>query len=41
MRRRKVVIKKHPVSGLPYDAGGEGLPMVTQEQIKAALTDFP
>jgi len=40
-RRRKLIIKKHPVSGLPYDAGGEGEPMVTREQIAAALADFP
>jgi len=34
---RKIIIKKHPVSGLLYDAGG---PLVTREQIKAALADF-
>ena len=39
--RRKVRMKKHPVSGLPYDASGEGLPMVTHEQVAAALADFP
>ena len=39
--RRQVIVKKHPVSGLLYDAGGEGLPQDTQEQIKAALADFP
>lgn len=38
---RKVVIKIHPVSGLPYDAGGIGQPIITHEQIKAALADFP
>ena len=38
---RKPIIKKHPVSGLPYDASGEGLPMVTHEEIAAALADFP
>jgi hypothetical protein len=39
--RQKIVIKKHPVSGLRYNAGGAGLPIVTHEQIKAALADFP
>lgn len=39
--RQKVVIKKHPVSGLPYNAGGAGHPIVTHEQIKALLADFP
>jgi len=38
---RKIIIKKHPVSGLLYDAGGVGGPLVTREQIKAALADFP
>jgi predicted transcriptional regulator len=40
-RRRKRIIKKHPVSGLPYDATDEGGPVVTLEQIKEALADFP
>jgi hypothetical protein len=39
--QRKVIIKKHPVSGLPYNAGGTGYPLVTHEQIKALLADFP
>jgi hypothetical protein len=38
---RKVIIKKHPVSGLPYNATDVGGPIVTHEQIKAALADFP
>jgi hypothetical protein len=36
---RRVVLKKHPVSGLTYDASPG--PMVTQEQIDAALADYP
>jgi predicted transcriptional regulator len=40
-RRPRMVIKKHPVSGLPYNAAGKGLPTVTLEQIKDALADFP
>ncbi|MGH8019824.1 MAG: plasmid mobilization protein [Opitutaceae bacterium] len=40
-RRRRMVIKKHPVSGLPYDAAGDGLPTVTREEIAAALAEFP
>jgi len=39
--QQKVIIKKHPVSGLPYNAGGHGHPIVTHEQIKALLADFP
>ena len=38
---RKLVFKRHPVSGLPYDASGKNLPIVTREQIAAALADFP
>jgi len=38
---RRRVIKRHPVSGLLYDATNEGGPSVTHEQIKAALADFP
>ena len=37
----RIIVKKHPVSGLPYDAGGKGRPQVTDEQIKALLADFP
>ena len=40
-RLRKRIIKKHPVSGLRYDATDEGGPAVSQEEIKAALADFP
>jgi len=40
-RRHKIVVRKHPVSGLPYDAGGKDLPPVSLEEIKAALPDFP
>jgi hypothetical protein len=36
----KVVRRKHPVSGLPYNAAGAG-PIVTDEEIRAALADFP
>ena len=38
---RKRIIKRHPVSGLPYDATDEGGRTVTLEEIKAALADFP
>jgi hypothetical protein len=40
-KARRRVIKRHSVSGLLYDATDEGGPMVTHEQIKAALSDFP
>jgi hypothetical protein len=40
-RPRKRIIKKHPVSGLYYDATDEGGPTVSLEEIKAALADFP
>ena len=40
-KARRRVIKRHPVSGLLYDATDEGGPIVTHEQIKAALADFP
>ena len=38
-RRRKRITKRHPVSGLLYDATPG--PDVSQEQIDAALADFP
>lgn len=38
-RRRKLTPLKHPVSGLTYDATRG--PSVTQEEIDAALADFP
>jgi hypothetical protein len=41
VRPAKLVIKKHPVSGLPYNAAGRGLPLVTHAQIKEMLADFP
>ncbi len=37
--RRKLVVRKHPVSGLPYDATPG--PVVSQTEIDAALADFP
>ncbi len=37
--KRRLVLKKHPVSGLTYNAAPG--PMVTQAQIAAALADFP
>jgi hypothetical protein len=40
-RPPKLVIKKHPVSGLPYNAAGRGLPLVTHAQVKELLADFP
>jgi len=38
---RRRVIKRHPVSGLLYDATDAGGPVVTPEQIRAALADLP
>ena len=38
-RRGKRIIKKHPVSGLLYDATPG--PVVSAEAIRAALADFP
>jgi hypothetical protein len=38
--RRRIIIKKHPVSGLPYDASPDAV-VATEEEIKAALADFP
>lgn len=35
-----IVRKKHPISGLPYNAVGTGR-VVTEEEIRAALSDFP
>ena len=40
-RPPRVRLGRHPVSGLPYNAGGKKLPPVSLEQIKAALADFP
>jgi hypothetical protein len=37
--RRKPVLRKHPVSGLVYDATPG--PAVSDEEIRAALADFP
>jgi mobilization protein NikA len=38
-RRRTLTPKKHPVSGLTYDAGHGA--SVTEEEVRAALADFP
>jgi len=38
-RRRKLVLKKHPVSGLTFNAT-PGRP-VAQDEIDAALAEFP
>jgi hypothetical protein len=38
---RKIVAKKHPVSGLPYNAAGKSYRTVSQDEIRAALADFP
>lgn len=40
-RRPRLLLKKHPISGLPYNAGGKDLPPVSMDDIKAALADFP
>ncbi len=37
--KRRIVLKKHPISGLTYNAAPG--PMVTQAQIDAALADYP
>jgi hypothetical protein len=36
----KIIRRKHPVSGLPYNAAAAGR-VVTDEEIRAALMDFP
>ncbi|MFM9090144.1 MAG: plasmid mobilization protein [Verrucomicrobiota bacterium] len=41
VRPRRRIIRRHPVSGLCYDATAAGAPVVSQEQIRAALADFP
>ena len=38
-KRAKLAVRRHPVSGLIYDAT-PGL-TVTEEEIRAALADFP
>ena len=38
--RRRMIIKMHPISGLPYDANPDAV-VATEEEIKAALADFP
>jgi len=38
--KHSFVIKKHPISDLPYDASPDAV-VATDEEIKAALTDFP
>ena len=38
-KRPTLIIKKHPVSGLPYNATPG--PPVSQAEIDAALADFP
>lgn len=40
-RRGKRLIKKHPVSGLLYDATDADGPAVSLDDIKATLADFP
>jgi len=37
--RRRMMIRMHPISGLPYDASPG--PVVTDAMIKEALADFP
>lgn len=39
--RRKIVMRKHPVSGLPCDAGAGKRAVVTRDAVKALLADFP
>lgn len=40
-RPRRRIIRRHPVSGLLYDATAAGGAVVSHEQIRAALADFP
>ena len=40
-RRPRIEMKRHPISGLPYNAAGSKLREVSLEEIKAALADFP
>lgn len=37
--KSKIIRRIHPVSGLPYNAASG--PVVTDEEIRAALADFP
>jgi hypothetical protein len=39
-RKPRLSLRRHPVSGCLYNAADAG-PPVTEEQIKAALADFP
>jgi len=39
-RPARIIRRKHPVSGLPYNAATAGR-MVSDEEIRAALMDFP
>ena len=39
VRKRRIILKKHPVSGLTVDAGPG--PAVMQAEIDVALADFP
>ncbi len=40
LKPAKIVRRKHPVSGLPYNAATTGR-MVSEGEIRAALADFP
>lgn len=40
MQPAKIVRRKHPVSGLPYNAADTGR-AVTDDEIREALADFP
>lgn len=40
-KKVRLRMKKHPVSGLLYNAAEEGGPVVTDEQVREALADFP
>jgi hypothetical protein len=39
-RKPRLALRRHPLSGCLYNAADTG-PMVTEEQIKAALGEFP
>lgn len=40
-RRRKAVILKDPITGLPVLSAGKGAPKLTNEQVRELLADFP
>jgi hypothetical protein len=39
--RRKIVVRRHPESGLPFDPGRGKPAKVSRDEIRALLADFP